>query len=96
LQSRPIAKIVFSPIVVRTPQILDIFHPDGRMSNARLSPVLYICSESKLFWPLEKCRPTPRDGHGDGNENGMVSFEAFKCTYTAFLALVLYKKLLVI
>jgi len=51
------------------------------MSNERLSPILYICSESKLFWQLEHCRPTAREGYGDGNGNGMVSFEVFKCTY---------------
>jgi hypothetical protein len=49
-----------------------------------------------LFWPLEQCRSTPKDGYGNGNGSGMVSFEAFMENYTAFWALVLYKKLLVI
>jgi hypothetical protein len=95
-QTKPIAKIVFFPIVLRNPQILDLIGPDGRMSNARLSPILYICSECKLFWPLEQCRSIPKDGHGNGNGSGMVSFEAFKENHIAFWALILYKKLLVI
>jgi len=81
--------MVFSPIVLQNPQTLspigrvnrvDIFSLDGDMSNVRLSPIPYICFESKLFWPLEQCRPTAREGYGE-NGNGMVSFEVFKCTY---------------